>query len=362
MNELQLLYASFVAIVIHLAVNATQRDHTGLKRYLITKSLYLNQNTLENHRIMTRSIIISAITLFIATACNQSQNNTTANHSPIDTTAFKMPVPQTSDALSIYKTYINKLDTLDVYTASLAAHKYQELFQDEQPTFRDSGYILFSNYYKKLDRNLNELHVKDTGNYHAFIPGYTSKKENTPTDKQKQYVEDLHKNGFQLASAEGMTYIQPDFDVVNSWFAPYVSPALKEYLEQLNKENKEGFAADAGLVISPEQYADRVIWWENFIKNNPSFVLLDEAKEKQKHLLTFFILGMDNTPIRSYKDGSLEPYYKTAYDYLQKTYSNTEANQLVAPYYKALLQNDTATSNSLLKRYRSKGYILIFEE
>ena len=315
---------------------------------------------MEIHTIMKRSIIIGAITVSTFTACNQSQNNTTANQSPIDTSAFKMPVRQPSTALSAYQSFIDTLDSLDVNTASLAAQKYQILFQQEEAPIRDSGYILFNNYYEKLERNLNELHVKDTADYYALLPGYTTNKRNTPTDRQKQYVESLHKNGFQLASAEGMTYIIPDLDVISSWFDAYVTPTMKEYLIQLNKENKEGFAADAGITISPQQLVDRTTWWEGFIKRNPSFVLLNETKEQRKYLFTVLILGMENTPVKSYQNGDLEPFYKTAYDYLQKTYPESETNQLVAPYYKALQRKQTKLADSLINEYRSKGYLMNF--
>jgi len=307
---------------------------------------------------MKKCNLAGILALAIFTACNQSSNNTTAVQSPIDTTAFQLPARPTS--LTQYKTFIASLDTADVNSANLAAQKYQQLFQQEEATARDSGYILFSHYFETLDRNLNDLHEADTADYHAFVPGYPSTKDNTPTNRQKQYVETLHKNGFQLASVEGMTYVKPDYDVITSWFDPYVSPTMKEYLAQLNKENKEGFAADAGIVISPTQLVDRIAWWESFIKRHPSFVLRNEAEEQRKYLFTVLMLGMENTPVRSYQNGALEPFYKTAYDYLQKTYPESEANQLVAPYYKALQQRDRKSADALVKEYKSKGYIMSF--
>ncbi|HYH15229.1 MAG TPA: hypothetical protein VD794_08415, partial [Flavisolibacter sp.] len=254
-----------------------------------------------------------------------------------------------------------QLDTFDINTVSKAAQAYQQQFKNTDANTRDSGYILFNQHYETIEKNSNELHVKDTANYNALTPENPTGKAGLPV-KQQHYVESLHKNGFQLASAEGMTYIKPDLDVINSWFQPYISPTFKEYLSQLNKENKEGFAVDAGITISPKQYVDRVIWWENFIKNNPSFIRLAEAKEKRKHLLTFLIQGMENTPVRSYLDGSLEEYFKTAYTYLQNAYPNAESNQLVNPYYKALLQKDVARADSLVKEYGSKGYITYIGE
>lgn len=309
---------------------------------------------------MKKSIIISTFVLTIVSACDQSKNSTPNDNKQIDTTSATAS-SQSSIVLAKYKTFLSQLDTFDINTISQAAQAYQEQFINTDAYTRDSGYILFDQHYQTIETNSNELHVKDTSNYNAFTPENPNGKMAMPA-KQQQYVESLHKNGFQLASAEGMTYIKPDRDVIASWFDPYVSPTLKEYLTQLNKENQEGFAVDAGITISPQQLVDRITWWERFIKNNPSFVLLNEAEEQRKYLFTVLILGMENTPVRSYQNGDLEPFYKTAYDHLQKTYPESETNQLVAPYYKALQQRDRKSAEALVREYKSKRYFMNFGE
>jgi hypothetical protein len=225
---------------------------------------------------------------------------------------------------------------------------------------KDKGFLIFNRHYEKLEKNINELHQKDTINFDALIFLDASGKGLPLSQEVKDYNERLKKNGFQVASSEGISYIKTDRDFIAQWFYSYVSPTMKDYLQQLNKENKEGFQEDAGLSIEAKQYAERLAWWDDFIRQNQSFILIQEAKEYRKELLTFFLLGMDNSPVMDYATNKVTDYYKTAYTYLQENYPNTETNKLVNPYFEFLLQNDTKRASLLLNNYKRQGIILDF--
>jgi hypothetical protein len=309
---------------------------------------------------MTTKLICTLSFLIILSACNQTQNNA-ADKSYSDTTLVKKST--TSEAvLKEYQKFVSKLDTLNVETATVAANKYQDLFQKEDVSVRDKGFIIFNNHYEKLDRGINEVHEKDTTDFDPLIMVDISGKSLPVSQKLKDYDEKLKKNGFQVSSTEGMSYIQQDRDFIAKWFYSYVSPQMKEYLQQLNKENKEGFQEDAGLAIEAKQYVNRIVWWDKFIQKNQGFPLIDEAKEHRKYLLTFLLIGMDNSPILSYETNTLDDYYSTAYTYLQNSYPNSETNKIVNPYFKALLQNDNKKATTLLNDYKKKGVIVDFGE
>lgn len=301
--------------------------------------------------------------LFILTtilACKQTQNKTSDDiHS--DTTIAANSATS-SNALTEYQNFIYKLDTVNVETATSAAKKYQELFAHENLEKKDKGFILFNNHYERLEKNINELHEKDTTNFDPLIMVDVLGKSLPISQKLKDYNDKLKRNGFEVSSTEGMSYIQQDREFIAKWFYSYVSPKMKEYLQQLNKENKEGFQEDAGLTIEAKQYVNRLIWWDSFIQENPRFTLVDEAKEHRKYLLTFFIIGMDNSPIIDYETNKLDDYYKTAYSYLQDNYPNSEMNKIVNPYFKALLQNDNKKAAEMLNDYKKKGIVIDFGE
>ena len=59
---------------------------------------------------------------------------------------------------------------------------------------------------------------------------------------------------------------------------------------------------DAGIIITPQQYIDRVIWHEKFIADNPDFILLKNCKAYKKAYLTYLLTGIDNTSLYDYDD------------------------------------------------------------
>ena len=253
--------------------------------------------------------------------------------------------------LEEYEKYLSKLDSFNIGTSTLAVQKFRDLFENANTDTRDAGYALFEAYYEKLTGHAGE---KDTVDLEPFVYVEKSGARKLPEELQK-YEEYLHNNGFQVEISEGTPFIAQDRDFIAVRFYSYVSPVVKKYLEQLNMENKEGFSEDAGIYITPKQFTERVVWWEKFVLNNPTFIMTDKAKENKKFYLSWFLRGMDNTPVLSGKE--FNEYYQTAYSYLQETFPETEARRFVSPYYQALLQGNVLKADSLLEKYRSDGII-----
>ncbi len=309
----------------------------------------------SNPTMVTMKTSYSLFILFILFSCNQS-NDTKADKS-IESTPIGS---NATNAISEYQHFISQLDTSNVQTATIAAKKYQELFTNEPPEIKDKAFVIFNAHYERLDRTINALHEKDTTNFDPLISLDASGKALPISEKLKAYNDKLKRNGFEVSSSEGISYIMQDRDFFANWFYSYVSPTMKAYLLQLNKENKEGFGEDAGLIIDPKQFVDRLVWWEDFIKNDTLFILRNEAKERKKDLLTFFVNGMDNSPIVDYATNKINDYYRKAYSYLQDTYPNSETNKVVNPYFKALSTMNNKKASEILNDYKKKGIIFSF--
>ena len=129
---------------------------------------------------------------------------------------------------------------------------------------------------------------------------------------------------------------------------------MKTYLVQQNKEDKEGFSEDAGLMITPKQLAQRVVWWEDFFLNNPYSLISPRAKANWIMYLDVLLSGMDNSPVVEYTDNTISTDYQTAYEYMQRSHPLSESNKFVAPYYKLLLKKDKNGAERLLKQYRNQ--------
>lgn len=311
---------------------------------------------------LTMTMKYSYALLFLLTlfACNRSQNKTVDNSQSGPTQMVNSAT--SSDAIKDYQLFVSKLDTFNVETVTTAAKKYQSLFKNEDSELKDKGFSIFNAYYDRLDKNVNELHENDTTNFDPLIMLDASGKSIPIPKKLKDYNDRLKRNGFEVSSTEGISYIQKDRDFIEKWFYSFVSSSMKEYLQQLNKESKEGFQEDAGLTIAAQQYADRLVWWDNFIQKYPTFHMIENAKKHRKELLTFFVIGMDNSPVLDYETNKLAHYYKNAYTYLQSNYPSSETNKVVNPYFKALLQNDKAKGSALLNKYKKSGVIIDFGE
>ena len=296
-------------------------------------------------------------------SCQQPvKNNSTVNVAKDSDTlpsksvkqAFVKPVYNEA-LLQQYANFLGNLDTTDLEGSTNAAKKYVELFKNQDKNTCDSAFFIYNDkYYSRLTRGLDSLHQADsTMNYDSLL---NTSDYHHLSYKLASYAKRLKDNGFMVYESEGETYIVEDLDFLAKWFYPNVSTILKEYLLEINKENKEGFSEDAELTITPQQLVDRTVWWGNFYSKNPNYIIIEKAEDSWKDYLRTLMEGMDNTPVLT-SNKSLDKYYKTAYDYLKKSYPTSQTTKLVIPYFDLLLQKQSVKAAVLLKKYEKEKII-----
>ena len=269
-----------------------------------------------------------------------------------------LKVKNDTSLLNIYRSFLLTLDTNRMESSTGAAVEFTNLFKGQPTNICDRAYFLFDQYDEKLCENIDQIHFKDTSIIYDSLLTGSLKTHYQLSDKLKRYAQKLKVNGFKVYMSEGDSDIGWDLDFVAKWFYRYVSPVMKEYLIQLNKEDNQGFSEDAGLTIIPRQFVDRTVWWEKFTVKHPGSVVYNEAEKNWKEYLGTLLYGMENSPVISYDQRSIRNYYKDAYAYLNYSYPATKTNKIVDPYFKLLLQKDTEEANKLLKLYQKKGIIL----
>ncbi|MDB5246947.1 MAG: hypothetical protein JWQ40_1341 [Segetibacter sp.] len=274
----------------------------------------------------------------------------------VDLVTDNKPAETSISTIDAYNRFIKSLDTTDIASVSAAAQKYVELFAKTDSIQADSGFVLFEGLYDKMGNYLNEQHLKDSSNYDAYVLGRDTGNA-TKSPKANAHVQKLKDNGFTLGTVEGSTYIKQDRNFLSKYFYPHISSVMKKYLTQVNKENEEGFIDDAGLLITPLQLSERVLWWENFLKTHPSFVYVEEIKQEQKGKTTFLLEGIDNTPLLDYNTKTLQTDYRKAFESVLKKHPQSATAALIKPYYEALKQKDTKTAKKLLQQYKKQGII-----
>ena len=303
----------------------------------------------------TNKIILFSI-LTIASLVNVSCNreNKTDKEQKKNNYNLKdtMLLNQENAMINEFHAYVDSLDSTNAVSAFLATEKFKTIFAGQSQGICDSAFVIFLNLTDTLVVSLNYKLENDTTDYQTFINSEISSPE------VLQFRKSLSKNGFSLKSSDGMVYIDLNYDYIMQNFSSYVSDPMNAYLTEIQMENKEGFAQDAAIIIKPEKHVDRIIWYENFIKQNPKFVLSDNCKNYRKAYFTYLLCGFDNTPLFSDKETKeLSSYFKTAYSYLLKKYPDSETAILVQPYYETLKQKQVDESQSLLKKYLIKGLI-----
>ena len=306
---------------------------------------------------------IFLIALALLYSCNNLEKKKKSEMN-IDQTLVKAKEESTSTNILLkkYNVYINNLDSSDVNSSSTAMSRFKELFKEEDKILCDSAFVIFNNLYEKLDRNLNELHEKDTTNYESLVLLTQNGKKRIISKKLLDYKQKLKDNGFEISEEEGITFIQKDRDFISKHFYPYVSHIMKDYLSKLNQENKEGFASDAELIIAPNIFVERMIWYENFINNNLNFLFISNCKENRKYLLTFSLIGMDNTPVFDNETNKLSEYYKDLYEYLISKHQNSQTTKIIKPYYMAFKNSQPKLAKELIMEYKSKKLIFDYNE
>lgn len=257
-------------------------------------------------------------------------------------------------ALNKYAAFVRLLDSNDMETSQKAAKEYTVLFNRQNSTVCDTGFIIFSMYYDKLNVALDNYHQKDTSNFDKYL--VQESKQPMPA-KMTAYINKLQANGFNFVEDEGATYVEQNRDFITKWFYRYLTPTMREYLMQVNIENKNIYMGDGSIIIKPEELVERTIWWEDFAKTHTSFISTEQAKNIAENYLTLLFEGCDNTPVIDYDTKSLSPFFKDVYTVLVKRYPSSDAGKLAIPYYQLLLDDKHSAADSLLKTYTTKGFI-----
>lgn len=262
--------------------------------------------------------------------------------------------PSENPKITEFKAFVEQLDSSDMVSAVKAVDKYKAVFTGQSALLCDSGFVVFQALYDSLEHNLGMKHQNDTTNYEPLL--YSD--QASVSQNLKDYRKNLQANGFKISASEGVTYIEQDRSFIARNFYTLVTPAMKSYLAELQKENKEGFAIDGAISISPRQLVGRIVWYEKFITENPDFVFKDNCKNYQKAYLTYLVSGYENTTLYSDEEAKeLSDFYVNAYNYLASKFPDTQIAQMVAPYYEALKLKQTEKARAMHKDFVIKGKI-----
>jgi hypothetical protein len=257
---------------------------------------------------------------------------------------------QESAEIKAYREFLHKTDSTDMTSFIPAINTFKSMLFNKPAATCDSAFMIFQNFADTIEAHLNMKLMNDTTDYSPLF------RNEKVSQKIKRFQQTLIKAGFKLRSSEDMPYIEQDRNLVFSELSAMLTTPMQEYIKEIAMEHQQGFANDGTIIIPPDIYIERVLWYENFIKANPDFVLINNCKNFKKAYFTYLITGYENTTLMNEENTQeLSPYFQSAYAYLAKKYPDSETLGLIKPYWNAIKQHQTETLAGIRKNYIVKG-------
>jgi hypothetical protein len=234
-------------------------------------------------------------------------------------------------------TYLDSLHHLPFAPASSlhALEIFRDHFDKHDPDQNDIAFHDYLEYQATLIDTLNhQLAVRqDYEKISSLIWADASQHE----PEGLQYEQQLHQYGLALKSTEGFIYIDRNTDPIRTFFFNHLSPATKEFYNQFEMETNQHLSEDGMLLILPQQLAERLAFWENFLVKYPDHLFAEFAKNNIEDYLRYLLEGMDNTPAFDFETKKLYPEFLDAYEYMNQ-HDPTLASTTVINAYARLLK------------------------
>ncbi len=158
------------------------------------------------------------------------------------------------------------------------------------------------------------LQIDRTPEQQKAFDEYALDESQYPTIQQSHF-EKLHIRDQYLLRHKGQAYIElSDLNIHNisykrnsqylaKVFAPYFPEDEKEFMQNLADQNEVPFFNRNTLLISPEEIAQRALFWERYLKKFPKSRFKSDAQYIYDTYRTLLFIGLKNSPVSTnYED------------------------------------------------------------
>ncbi len=292
------------------------------------------QTTTYNPIILFIHVVFFASIIAIQPGCAKHSNDKSIKSETTDTNQRQLAPPRdtaqkqptTPSGVSKFYLALNntnfKLKPI-IDSLLLIQSRMQSLHDDRS---KDSLFVIYRNMHQKYQATVCD----------SFLSGDSVQSYLFSNDTLIGKADSvLKKYGYSLLSTEGMWYIDEESQFMFNHFNKFISEAMKEYLSNRTKEQKEGFSEDAGLLIPFDSVGNRAVTWEIFLSKFPAFILKDEILEWYSTYVRTYLTGMDNSNAFTF-NGALEPEVKKSYEQFISKHADTKTGDLVKRWYSFL--------------------------
>ncbi len=293
-------------------------------------------------------IILLILTLSIF--CFSCRENKTINHdkmTDLDETSKKDNIKTENNThLQNYIKYLATLKEKDITSIPKAISYFDSGFNEIDSKIFDELFAEFNNFYEKvMNYQQNQFtefeYTEQLKIYEAmFDITYQEQDWTPPNDNQKNYANFLKENGLNLCNIEGNLYVCIDYPYIFNKIKDKISLPTEQYLIQTQSESEELYTSDTGIIVPIETIANRIIFWEDFIKDNDNFIYINEATKLFTEYKKAFFKGFENTPAFNIETKTLNQEFKEGYNFIIENYSETEIGKLTKEYFDILEKNN----------------------
>lgn len=296
-------------------------------------------------RYMYSGIVIISITFFTSYIYSQTKP---------DTTHY---------SLQVFQQYLDSLDPNDLLTLDKSVSRYHQLFEKSPVLTRDTAFIIFWRYYVTVADSLGAKYVQDE-KYHSFFNIKDFDEASSKNEKLRQNLMNKNKRlnesdfkmlkkinhyGYKFDMIEGLTLISiadPKFILNN--FSGLISQGLRLYITKVIEEIDTAGKIET-QAISPVEIANRLLWWEKFINDNPDFFLIDDCLSTYDGYIYTLMQGTNNNPAFNPDNHQLNEEFKKAYEKIINRHKGTRAAEIITQYYNILKKNNFTNSKEAAK-------------
>lgn len=196
---------------------------------------------------------------------------------------------------------------------------------------------IYVEYSKLLNGLIQELEANE---YNSLTVYNKWDNEITPDSIQKK-MELYDKLQIKIIENNDGTYnlkYRPGF--YYDMFKSKASKELSEYLKLATLQRKKPIVVDGVINVDWSEISNRLIIWENYIKQNPNSAYKEDAKGKYLELIQLYFYGNKNERSYSLEIKKIEPEIEQEYMNFVKKHGKTTTGTLTKNYLDFFYTND----------------------
>ena len=244
------------------------------------------------------------------------------------------------------------IDSAEVPLGSLTILDFVQNGLNRLVKTNDSLFIEFLTSFTTYQNNTNDI-LYNSAKY-EIDNTLAYSQDDVVAPEALEFRDSVKQMGFIVAMTEGSIYLDKDPDFLKQ-FSPYLSKRMNVFLEEYRDDINNPFMVDNSIIISFKELIRRMIFWENFSKDQPDFELPEYAYNEFEKYVFYLMLGTGNTPIHDWGNPmKVRIEILETYNSVIKQYPNSKASEYLKDFLKYLEQKKFIYDNSFHQYGREK--------